>query len=83
MIRIVLGGLLRLLLWFVAFYLVVTVVRAVIRALFPSSRPMRRQDDSSASAQGAPAKRPEEYGDVKDARFSDVSPKDNSASSHD
>ncbi len=72
MIGILLGGLLRILLWFFAFYLVATAIRAIAQALFPSARDARPKREERGVPKGSPANRPEAYRDVKDARYSDV-----------
>ncbi len=72
MISFLIGGMLRLLLWFFAFYLVATAIRVIVQSLFPSTRSQRRAQSGTGTPEGNAAKKPETYDDVKDARFSDV-----------
>ncbi len=72
MISFLIGGMLRLLLWFFAFYLVATAIRAIAQALFPPMRKNRAARESDGVPKGSPVSQPESYGDVKDARYSDV-----------
>lgn len=72
MLRALLGGIIRFLLWFFAFYLVMHAIRAIARAIFSTGKPDRVGGEKPEAVQGRPSVKPSDYSDVRDASFSDL-----------
>jgi hypothetical protein len=72
MFRALLGGIIRFLLWFFAFYLIMHAIRAIARALFSSGKSNRVSSDKNEAVEGRPSVKPSEYSDVREASFSDL-----------
>jgi flagellar biosynthesis/type III secretory pathway M-ring protein FliF/YscJ len=72
MIRALFGVIIRFLLWFFAFYLVMHVIRAIARALSSPGEQNRVKGEQPGSVQGRPAAKPADYKDIQDASFSEV-----------
>jgi hypothetical protein len=72
MFRALLGGIIRFLLWFFAFYLVMHAIRAIARAFFSSGKSDRVGGEKHEAVQGRPSVEPSEYSDVREASFSDL-----------
>ncbi len=78
MFRALLGSILRVLLWFFAFYLIAHFIRTVARALFGSNRDGQVDGKPRpGEVHGADAEPRQSYRDVQDASFQDLPPKDN------
>jgi flagellar biosynthesis/type III secretory pathway M-ring protein FliF/YscJ len=72
MIRALFSSLIRLLIWFFAFYVVMAIVRSVVRAFSPRPGSSDEPAGTDKPVGGRPEGKPVNYGDVKDATFSDV-----------
>ena len=77
MIRFLVGGVFRILIWFFAFYLVMHLVRGIIHAIFPRTTqtpgpPTTPPPTGESGVGGRQVAPPARYTDVQDAKFSDL-----------